>query len=347
MAKRGNKITGDVLDTGKSLFSRGSGGRWATAQLKAAVLANRGLTASALRTLDTLRHEEWKFFDDVLVKEALIRLVGVQDLIAAGLTRPVPNALGKTVFGYEKVTDMDEATVSLDGVSRGDNDVAEFDLSQLPLPITHKDFFINLRTLAASREKGEPLDTTQVALAGRKVAEMAEKMLFQGGKTFGGLPIYGYTTFPDRIQSVNFDGGKSWDDTTKAGSSYLKDVTAALTAAAAQRQYGPFMIYVPTDAGVVIENDYNPGTANAQTIRQRIEAIQQISGIKVADQLPSGNVVLVQMTSDNVVWVQGEDLQTIQWDEAGGFELNFKAFQIAVPLIRSTAAGRSGIVHLT
>jgi hypothetical protein len=41
----------------------------------------------ALRTLDTLRHEEWKYFDDALVEEAVIRLVGVADLIAAGLVR--------------------------------------------------------------------------------------------------------------------------------------------------------------------------------------------------------------------------------------------------------------------
>jgi uncharacterized linocin/CFP29 family protein len=336
-----------VVDDGKSLFSRGTGGRWATAQLKAAVLAGQALSASCLRTLDTLRHEEWKFFDDALVTEALIRLVGVADLVQAGLTRPVPNALGKTVFGYEKITFMDEATVSLDGISRGDNDRQEFSMAQLPLPITHKDFFINLRTLSASREKGEPLDTTQAATAGRVVAEMAEKMLFQGSKTFGGLPIYGYTTFPQRITSVTFDGGKDWSDTSKLGSSFLKDVTNALTTASESRQYGPFYIYVPTDAGVNIENDYNAGTANTQSIRQRVEAVAQIKGIHVADQLPSGQILFVQMTSDNVVWVQGDSLQTVQWDEYGGFELNFKAFQIAVPLIRSDAAGRSGIVHVT
>jgi hypothetical protein len=33
-------------------------------------LEGRALSASALRTLDTLRHEEWKYFDDALVEEA-------------------------------------------------------------------------------------------------------------------------------------------------------------------------------------------------------------------------------------------------------------------------------------
>jgi uncharacterized linocin/CFP29 family protein len=341
-----NASQADVSDA-RALFA--GGGRWATQQLKKAALEGKALSAAALRTLDTLRHEEWKFFDDALIEEALIRLVGVADLIQGGLVRPVPNALGKMVFGYEKVTFMDEASVSLDGlVSGSPNDRQEFELNQIPLPVTHKDFFINLRQLSASREKGEPLDTTQVRAAGRVVAEKAEKMLFQGGPTFGGLPIYGYSTHPDRLLQ-SFDGGKHWGDSSKVGSSYIKDVVAALgkLQATTNRMYGPYWIYVPADAGVQIENDYNAATANTQTIRQRIEAIKAIKGIRVADQLPSANVIFVQATMDVACWVNGENLQTVQWDEMGGFQINFKAFQIGVPLIRSDAQKRSGVCHLS
>lgn len=331
----------------KALFG-GATGRWATSQLKRALTEGRALNAAALRTLDTLRHEDWKFFDDALVQEAVIRLVGVADLIAAGLTKPVPNSLGKMVFGYEKVTDMDPATTSLDGISRTGNDRQEFDLSQIPLPITHKDFFINLRALSASKERGESLDTTQVRTAGRVVAEQLEKMLFQGGPQFGGLPIYGYMTHPDRVTSVNFDGGKDWGDASKTGPSYLADVLAALTALHANRMFGPYWIYVPADAGVVLDNDYVPtaGTNSTGTIRARLEQITNIKGVRVADQLPTGNVIIVQATQDVTCWVNGEQLQTVQWDEYGGFEINFKAFAIGVPLIRSDAAGRSGVCHI-
>jgi uncharacterized linocin/CFP29 family protein len=329
----------------KALFG-GATGRWATAQLKKAFTEGRSLSASALRTLDTLRHEEWKFFDDALVKEAAIRLVGVADLIAGGFTRNVTNALGKMVFAYEKVTDMDPATTSLDGLSRTGNDRQEFDLNQIPLPITHKDFFINLRTLAASRERGEALDTTQVQTAGRVVAEQLEKMLFQGGPTFGGMPIYGYTTQPDRNHGA-FDGTKDWGDSTKVGSSYLADVKTMKTALAADRFYGPYTIYVPADADVLLDGDYNAGTANTQTIRERLLKIAGLTAIKVADQLPSGSVIMKQDSTDVAAWVNGEPLQTVQWDEYGGFEINFKAFAIGVPLIRSDAAGRSGVYHMS
>ena len=342
MAKTRKGASAPLPVSGPELFTNPNSGRWATAAFKKAQMEGRALSAKVLRTLDTLRHEEWKFFDDALIEEALIRLVGVADLVGRGLVKPVPNSLGKMVFAYEKVDFMDPATVSLDGLSRTANDRQEFSFNQSPLPIIHKDFFINLRVLEASRNKGESLDVTQVRTAGRVVSEAAEKMLFQGGPTFGGMPIYGYTTFPDRIQDT-FDGGKSWDDATKAGTSYLADIINALSQLSAQRQYGPFVVYVPTAAGINIENDFNPGTSDIRTIKQRILATTQIADVRVADQMPANHVVFVQMTSDNVVWVSGEALQTVQWDEGGGFTINFKAFQIGAPLLRSDAAGRCGI----
>ncbi len=333
----------NLVVAAKTLFE---GGRWATQQLKAAALEGRALSASALRTLDTLRHEEWKYFDEALVKEAVIRLVGVGDLISAGLVINVPNALGKTVFGYEKVGDMDPAQTSLDGLGQTANDRQEFDLSQLPLPITHKDFFINLRTLAGSRERGEALDTTQVRTAGRVVAEQLEKMLFQGGPTFGGLKTYGYMTHPDR-NLLSFDATKNWGDATKVGTSYLTDLLAMKNSLHGDRMFGPYTVYVPSDADVQLDRDYDTTSAARISIRERLMKVNGIAAIKVADQLPTANVIMKQDTVDVAAWVNGESLQTVQWDEAGGFKINFKAFAIGVPLIRSTSAGRSGVVHIS
>jgi len=327
---------------GSSLFNS-TGGRWATQQLKAAALTGKALTSAALRTADTLRHEEWKFFDDAVLEEAKIRLRGVADLMGAGLVKNVPNALGKTVFGYEKVTDMDPASTTLDGRSRTPNDRQEFELNQLPLPITHKDFFLNLRTLSASREKGESLDTMQARTAGRVVSEQLEKMLFQGGPTFGGLSIPGYMTAPNKNTS-GFGAGGDWGQAGKTGAEMLADLLTMLRAEQADRMYGPYWLYVPSDAGVNLENDFKANVS--QTIRQRLESVDGIAGVRVADQLPSSNLILVQATEDVTCWVNGDNIQTVQWDEYGGFELNFKVWAIGVPLIRSDVAGRSGVYHM-
>jgi uncharacterized linocin/CFP29 family protein len=332
------------ISDARTLFA-GASGRWATQQLKAAVMAGRGLTTKALRTLDTLRHEEWKFFDEALVAEAAIRLVAVGDLISAGLTRPVPNALGKLVFGYEKVTDMDEAIVSLDGLARSDNDVQEFLLNQLPLPITHKDFFINLRKLVASRDSGEALDTTQVRTAGRVVAEALENMLINGGPSFGGLPIYGYTTQPQRLYYKFGNTNQPWNNSGKTGEEMLADVIYALGKLHANRAFGPYVIYVPSATGVRLEDDFKANSD--KTIRQRLLEIENIRAVRTADQLATDQVLIVQMTMDTAAWVQGESLQTIQWDEYGGMQINFKAMAIGVPLVRSDAQGRSGVFHFS
>jgi len=328
---------------GGAKFWNGSSGRWAGERLLRAMQEGRPMTPKELRTADTLRKDEWIHFDEALVQEGTIRLRGVADLMAAGLTRPVANGMGKTVFQYEKITDMEPAQTSLDGMSRTEDDRQEFDLNSLPLPITHKDFGINLRTLMASRERGESLDTTQVRTAGRLVAEQVEKMLFQGGPMFGSLPIYGYTTHPDR-NITNFVTNP-WNVPAVTGENILADVLAAITALEADRMNsGPYWIYVPSDASTKLESDFKANSD--KTIRQRVLEVDRVAGIRVADQLPSGSVIVVQATPDVVVLVEGEPLQTVQWDIQGGFRVEFKAFSIHVPLIRSDSDGRSGVVEI-
>ncbi len=321
----------------------GGGGRWAGEQFLKALQEGKGLSPAALRTLDTLRKDEWIHLDEALIQEGTIRLQGVADLLGAGLTLPVGNAMGKTVFQYEKVTDMEPAITSLDGNVRGENDRQEFTLANLPLPITHKDFFLNLRTLMASRENGESLDTTQVRTAGRLCVEEQERMLFQGGRNWGGNTIFGYTTHPDRNLTTFVTNG-DWGQVAKTGADMLADVIVMLTAAQADRYYGPYWLYVPADAAPNLSKDFK--AESDKTIRQRLMEVEQVSAIRTVDQLPSGNVVMVQATIDVVAMVNGIPLQTIQWDINGGFTINFKAFQIQVPLIRSDADGRSGVIHM-
>lgn len=326
-----------TLDTGRTFYGSG---RWAGERLLAAIQGGRPITPNELRTADTLSKDEWVHFDEALVEEAKIRLRGIADLQAAGLTIPVPNAMGKTVFQWEKLSDMNPAEVSLSGVARTEDDRGEYTLASLPLPIIHKDFNLNLRTLAASRERGEALDTTQARVAGRLVAEALESMLFVGGKTFGGNAIYGYLNHPN-LNGVDFTDNYAWDHASKTGETILADVIAAKKALETDRYFGPYWLYLPAAYSSVVEKDFK--AASDKSIRTRIGEIDGIQAIRVVDQLTADNVVLVQATRDVVALVDGEPLQTIQWDIEGGFIVKFKAFQIAVPLIRSDAQGRCGV----
>jgi len=340
-----------TFDTGRQFWG-GSTGRWAGEQLMRALkaagndfrLLEKAFSPSALRTLDTLSKDEWKAFDTAIVQEASIRLVGVSDLISAGLTISLPNAMAKTVLEYEKMTDMQPATVSMDGMTRAENDRMEVSLSGLPIPIIHKDWFLSLRTLLASRIKGEGLDVTQARTSGRLVAEEVERMLYRGGKTFGGLPIYGYTTHPNR-NTVSFGTNGSWAAAAKTGENMLADLFSMIALAEGDRMYGPYWVYVSRNISPKIEGDFK--TNSDKSIRQRLMEVSGITAVKAVDQLPADTVILVQATSDVVVMVDGEPFQTVQWDVQGGFGINFKAFAIQIPLVRADSQGRSGVVHMS
>lgn len=327
-------------------FWKGSGGTLAGIRLLEALGRNEPFTPQVFRTCDTLRRDQWVEFDTVLVEAAALRLRGVADLLAAGLTRFVPNSFGKTVFQYDRIGDISPALVSMDGMVNTENDAPEFDFVGLPLPITHKDFWINLRKLSASRNgTGEALDTVMIRLAGRTIAEKSEEMLFLGGKTFGGLSIYGYTTHPNRATS-GFTGGLTWDDATKTGQGYYDDVAVMIAAMeAAGFKSGPYWIYTPSDASIRLDGDFKANSD--RTIRERLLTIDRVQRITAVDTLPTNNVVMVQATDDVVTIVNGEPLQTIQWDVNGGMQVNFKALQIQVPLIRVNQSSKTGIVHLS
>src|SRR5690606_13350708 len=143
-------------------------------------LLSGGMRINQLRTLDVLRKDEWKHFDTAVVEVARKRLVGVGALLSAGLRYGLSNPLGTTQIEWEQVSDMNDASISMSGVTDGQKDRVTYTLKSLPIPIVHKEFDINARVLAASRNRGDSLDTTQAEVAARKVAEMNESILFNG-----------------------------------------------------------------------------------------------------------------------------------------------------------------------
>jgi hypothetical protein len=335
-----SRAEGASLDTGKSILSTG---RWAGERLLAALKEGRKISPKELRTADTLQKDEWIALDTALIEEGKIRLRGIADLIAAGLTIPVTNAMGKTIFQWERVTDMDPADVSMSGRSRSEDDRVEYDLGSLPLPITHKDFNLDLRTLSASRERGESLDDTQARIAGRLVSEKLEEMLFKGGKTFLGSTIYGLTNHPNR-NTASYGTGGAWTG-SKTGDQIIADVLTMKAGLEGDRMFGPYWLYVSANSSTKVEEDLK--AASDKSIRQRILEVDGIQAVRVVDQMPASTVVMVQATRDVVALVDGEPLQTVQWDVEGGFFVKFKAFTIQVPLIRADAQGRSGVFHMS
>lgn len=307
-------------------------------------LLTNGMNINALRTNDTLRKEEWKTFDDAVIKAAQERLLGVADLHARGLTYDIPNGLGTTVLEYEDMSDMEDAEITMDAVSPAERDRVEFDINYLPLPICHKDFWLSARVLASSRTRGNPLDTTMAELAGRKVAEKLETILFQGASSyaFGGGTLRGYQDFPHRTTGSLTT---HWDDSGATGETMLGDLLSMKQDSIDDRHYGPWMVYIPTNFEVNLDEDFK--SASDKSSRQRLLEVAGIIDIKVADFLSADNVVLVQMTSNVVRMVTGLKITTVEWDTEGGMRHHFKVMAIDIPQLRADQDDRSGIVHYT
>jgi hypothetical protein len=329
--------SGAAVSRGREFMS-GSSGKWAGERFMKAIAANRLISPAELRTLELMRNEEWKVFDTQLLE-------GVADLLGAGLVRTIPNGLAKTVLEYDTVGDMDPAIVSMDGVTRAENDRLEYGGAGLPLPITHKDWYLNLRALLASRTGSEPMDTTYIRVAGKKIGEATEDMLFNGSKTFRALSIYGYTTHPNRF-TASFGTNGNWQAAAKTGQNILDDISTLAAGLDATGNRGPYWLYY-SDVGVSLKLAQDFKSATSGTILQRILDTKLISKIGRSTKLATNQIVMVQPSAEVVQMVDGEPLQNVQWDVHGGFQVNFKGFQILVPLIRADINSKTGVAHMS
>lgn len=303
-----------------------------------------------LQTNATLRRDEWKQLDDAIMDVSRYRLGGIQDLEANNLTYNLGNAMGTTVLEWHDVSDGMEADLTMDGITRSKGDRLKFQHNYLPIPIIHVDYEINARVLAASRNLGNPLDTTSAERAARRVLEKLEKMLFTDTTySFGEKDdrsqntIYSYLNHPDR-NLVTL--ATHWDDLSAGarGESIVDDVVSMKQASIDAYHYGPWMLYIPTGYETVLDKDYD-STAKT-TVRKRILEIDGIKGIKIIDTLPANNVLLVQMTKDVVRLIKGLGLQNVEWQEEGKFVTKYKVLTIQIPQIRSDQNNKTGIVHL-
>ena len=324
-----------------------------------------------VNTQTTLRKDEWLMFDRAVLRASRQRLRAWSDMASANSFGGF-DGMSKMVLEHERMTDVGEAMVDMEGISEGNDDTPHFQLEGLPLPITHSSFTFSKRRLAVSRNGGIPLDATMAEMAGRRVAEKIEKTLIgvDAGINYGDATrydnapkVYGYTNHPDRITSA---GGITTPTSTNS-STTLAEVLAMRDLATAQNFFGPFMLYHTSDWDQFMDTDYGKtagipganaayGFAPSQTLRQRLQGIEGIQGVRRLDfWTDTTALLLVQMTSDVVRAVNGMSITTVQWETKGGMQLNFKVMAIMVPQIRSlfigtdqtNAAAKCGIVHAT
>lgn len=305
-------------------------------------IMQNGRAALMQNATATLRKDDWIALDNAVIKAAKPRLKMVGDLRSAGLEYNIPNGMGKTVLQTETVSDINDAVISMDGLRESQADRPEFDLVNLPLPITHKDFHFSARQIQASRNGGSPLDTTMAELAGRKVAEEVEKLTLgrSGTYEYGGGLIYGLSNYTHNLtKTLTTPVGNA----STRGATLLAEVLAMRAQSRAKFHYGPWVIYNAPNWDTILDEDFK--AASDRTVRERILAIEDISSIRTLDYLENYDLALVQMTSDVVRMVIGMEITTLQWESSGGLRKNFKVMAIMVPQYRADHNSNTGIVY--
>jgi uncharacterized linocin/CFP29 family protein len=294
----------------------------------------------------TLTKEAWLQLDTAILRVARNRLRAVADLRAAGLTFGIPNGMGTTVLEYQKMNDTGNAIISMDGLRQASDFRPVFESAYLPLPFIHSDFQYSARQLATSRQTAAPLDTTTGEMAGRRVAEMTERLTL--GRldtyTYGGGTIMGITNFTGRLTAVITDPtDSSW--TPKI---HLDEVLAMRQQLQDAKHYGPYTLYYSSAWDKYLDNDFNTAYPN-KTLRNRIREIDGIQDVRTLDYLDTAsstyNMVMLEMDTGTIRLVIGMDVTTLEWDDMGGLRKNYKVMCIIIPQLRADMDGNTGVLH--
>lgn len=298
-----------------------------------------------LRALAPLPDEAQRLIDNAVVNVGLSRLTIAADVMAAGLTFPLADPLSVMELYWEKQNKVGHAQRTMLPNVRGENQMLQRTGERIPIYATMDDFAFNIRVLRAAERAGVPLDTSHVEQAVRRVNEAIEDSIINGaGIQVGGNSAPGLLNAPN-ANTENFIDAESWTAANHSGEDILADVLELIEAAQQDKKYGPYNLYVPTAYDLKLNNDFKANSD--KSIRSRLEELV-VGGrnlvIKGADMMPADTVVLVQMTSDVVQMIVGQEPTVISWEDGPGWERKFAVLAFMVPRVRDDYDGQSGIV---
>ena len=295
-------------------------------------------TGEVVLANSTLPYEAHRRISEKLVEVTTRELVGVQDLTSAGLTYDLGN-VGVTVLTWEQLSDMNQAQRSMDLETEPQRDRPTFGLQNVNIPIISKQWHIKWRTLQASINAGRNLDTISLTLAGRKVSENIERLLFNGDTSLG---ILGYTSTGNN-HNTYATSGQAW---TTGGTTNVQRIRHLIAIAETIRNdgyNGPYMLYMSNNLWSQLWEDYSSAKGD-NTLRDRILALPFISDIRVTRELPDSRLLMVQMSDDVIEMAMAQDITNIEFsNNLPGVDMY--VYACMTPVVKWTLENQSGICY--
>ena len=294
----------------------------------------------------TLRRDEWKLLDEAVMGVKKDRLQGVQRLIDAGLTKNIQNAMGHTVYEWHQKQADANAQVAMSPRNTAENERPDYKTQYTPIPIILSGYEIDFREEALSQNMPRSISTDMAEEAARAVNEKLEDLTFTNESySFGGGTLYSLVSTPYHAATGSLIG--KWDDSSTSGSNIVSDVQNMVSDATAQKYYGPFELFIPSNYEDKLDEDYDVSGNSLLTIRERLNRISKINGITAVDRMPADTVLLVELNAETIRVLQGQGLTNIEWQAAGPFVTDYAVMTIQVPQVRWTYDGKTGIVKYT
>jgi hypothetical protein len=108
------------------------------------------------------------------------------------------------------------------------------------------------------------------------------------------------------------------------------------------------VLYINTTYNNVLNNNYSDGTTTFDmTTRQRLQQLEYGGAnlrIRPADMLGADQVVLIQLTSDNIDVILGQQPSDFTWQQNNGLRTFYMVLGCAIVRVKTNYFGRQGIV---
>jgi len=192
----------------------------------------------------------------------------------------------------------------------------------VPLPLLYRDFRLEWRDLETSRRLGVPLDTTGAAIAASAVAEMEDRLIFNGY---------------DELQQAGFLNAEGRQrlplgDWSQGGGAFAAVVRGIQTLTSNHFQ-GPFTLIVPPQLFVQLNRVYeNTAVLEIDQIRRAIGG-----GVYLTPTLPPNVAVLIAAGQENMDIEIAQDM-TVAFLETQAMDHNFRVLETLALRIKRPGA---------